>query len=217
MDTQQSPTPAFTRADPDERRRSLVVATARCLARLGVGGTSVRAICAEAGVSPGLLRHYFGGVAQAIAEAYRWTGSRVEQALAEAVAAAGDDPRERLMAYLTASFRPPIADPELLATWLAFWSMTPADPAIGALHAEVYGEFRRGIEHLILALRPGVDARLPAVALTALIDGLWLELSLGNAPFTPLEAEGLVETWLDTLIQPSCAATARSAGRAPSG
>lgn len=192
---------AFTREHPDDRRRSLVEATARCLALHGVAGTSVRAICAEAGVSPGLLRHYFGGVGQAIAEAYRWAGGRVEAALAEAVAAAGDDPRARLLAYLAASFRPPIADPGLLATWLAFWSMTPVDAGIGALHAEIYAEFRGGIEALIRALRPDIaDARLPAVALTALIDGLWLELSLGKAPFTPEEAEMLVEKWLDALL-----------------
>ncbi|HUD27558.1 MAG TPA: TetR family transcriptional regulator C-terminal domain-containing protein [Novosphingobium sp.] len=192
---------SFRRADPDERRQSLVEATARCLAEHGAAGTSVRAICAVAGVSPGLLRHYFGGVSQAIAEAYRLTGNRVSQALEQAVSSAGDDPRARLLAYLTASFRSPIADPELLATWLAFWSMTPVDDAIGALHAEIYGEFRGGIEALILALYPDLaDARLPAVALTALIDGLWLELSLGKAPFTPEEAERLVEKWLDALL-----------------
>src|SRR3546814_572806 len=54
--------PAFTRADPDERRQSLIEATARVLASKGAAGVSVRAICAEAGVSPGLMRHYFSGV-----------------------------------------------------------------------------------------------------------------------------------------------------------
>ncbi|WP_091147941.1 TetR family transcriptional regulator C-terminal domain-containing protein [Novosphingobium sp. CF614] len=197
MGRQQS----FRRADPDQRRQSLVEATARCLALHGAGGTSVRTICAAAGVSAGLLRHYFGGVSEAIGEAYRWTGNRVAGALAQAVAGAGADPRARLLAYVTASFRPPIADPELLATWLAFWSMTRVDPAIGALHAEIYGEFRGGIEALIRACRPDLaDTRLPAVALTALIDGLWLELSLGQAPFTPEEAEALAEKWLDALL-----------------
>ncbi|MFT4054469.1 MAG: TetR family transcriptional regulator C-terminal domain-containing protein [Novosphingobium sp.] len=192
---------SFTREHPDERRQSLVEATARCLAHRGVAGTSVRAICAEAGVSPGLLRHYFAGVADAIAQAYRWAGDRVAQALADAVAAAGSDPRARLLAYLSANFRSPIADPDLLATWLAFWSMTPVDGKIGALHLKIYDEFRTGIEALILGVQPNIDdARLPAVALTALIDGLWLELSLGKAPFTPEEAEGLVEKWLDALL-----------------
>jgi AcrR family transcriptional regulator len=201
MGTRQS----FTRVDHDIRRKSLLAATARCLAKRGAAGVSVRAICAEAAVSPGLLRHYFTGVSEAIAETYRWTGANVSEALEQAVAEAGPDPRDRLVAYLTASFRPPIADPELLATWVAFWSLTRSDPAIAAVHGEIYAKFRHGIARLITAYRPalttlGPDPRLPAVALTALIDGLWLELSLGHAPFTPDEAERLTEMWLDRLL-----------------
>jgi AcrR family transcriptional regulator len=55
--------PAFHRADPDVRRQSLIDACARILAKRGGHGASVRTICAEAGVSPGLLRHYFDGIA----------------------------------------------------------------------------------------------------------------------------------------------------------
>jgi len=191
----------FTRAAPDERRQSLIAATARCLADKGAAGVSVRTICAEAGVSPGLLRHYFAGVSEAIAETCRWIGAQIGQALDAAVTEAGDDPRARLLAYVTASFRPPIASPKLLAGYVAFWSLTQSDPAIAAVRAEVSGAFREGIEALIRDYRPALpDARLPAVALTALIDGLWLELSLGDAPFTPEEAERLAELWLDSLL-----------------
>lgn len=192
--------PAFTRADPDERRQSLIEATARVLAAKGAAGVSVRAICAEAGVSPGLLRHYFGGVSDAIAETYRMTGRNIEAALAAAVVNAGPDPRSRLLAYITASFRPPIADPQLLASYIALWSLSRSDPQVAKVRAEVYRDFRSGLEILIAEHRPGLkDARLPAIALTALIDGLWLELSLGDAPFTPEEAEALAERWLDTV------------------
>lgn len=193
--------PAFSRADPDERRQSLIEACARVLAEKGAAGVSVRAICTEAGVSPGLLRHYFGGISEAIAETYRWTGARIDSALEAAVQAAGPDPRTRLLAYLTANFRPPIASPDLLASYVAFWSLSRSDAVVAAMRAEVYGQFREGLERLIRAWRPNLaDPRLPAVALTALIDGLWLELSLGNAPFSADEAEALAERWLDSLL-----------------
>ncbi|MCB2089683.1 MAG: TetR family transcriptional regulator C-terminal domain-containing protein [Sphingomonadaceae bacterium] len=195
------PQPAFTRADPDERRQSLIEATARVLAERGAAGISVRTICAEAGVSPGLLRHYFSGVSEAIAETYRWIGATIGDALNDAVAGAGDDPREQLLAYLTASFRPPIASPDLLASYVAFWSLTRSDAAVAGVRAENYADFREGLEARIRDYRPDLaDVRLPAIALTALIDGLWLELSLGDAPFTPEEAEALAEQWLDGLL-----------------
>ena len=193
--------PSFSRAAPDERRQSLIEATARCLAEKGAAGVSVRSICTEAGVSPGLLRHYFAGVSDAIAETYRWTGQRIAEALESAVSQAAPAPRARLLAYLTASFRPPIASPDLLASYIAFWSLTRSDHAVAAVRAEIYGEYRRELEALIYAWRPTLeDARLPAIALTALIDGLWLELSLGDAPFTREEAETLAGKWLDSLL-----------------
>ncbi len=195
-----SPQPAFTRADPDARRQSLIEACARVLADKGAAGISVRSICAAAGVSPGLLRHYFGGISEAIAETYRSTGAMIDAALAEAVEAAGPDPRARLLAYITANFRPPIASPELLASYVAFWSLTRSDPTVAAVRAEVYGGFRRELEGLLRAYRPDLaDVRVMAVALTALIDGLWLELSLGQAPFSAEEAEALAAQWLDAL------------------
>ncbi len=168
----------------------------------GAHGTSVRAICLEAGVSAGLLRHYFGGIDALVAATYRATGARVSDAMHAAVnAVACDNPRGRLLAFVTASFRAPIADPELLATWLAFWSLSRTVPTIGEIHDEIYAENRQDMERLILACpNAPADARLAAVALTALVDGLWLELSLGNAPFSVAEAEALAEKWLDSFI-----------------
>jgi TetR/AcrR family transcriptional regulator, transcriptional repressor of bet genes len=190
---------AFTRESADMRRDALISACAASLARNGVPGTSVRVICAAAGVSPGLLRHYFDGIDALVAATYRWTGQRVQNALAEAVASAPQTPRDRLLAYLTASFVPPVADPELLATWLAFWALTKTDACIAQLHDEIYRDYRADLEVLLAACQHG-DHRLAAVALTALVDGLWLELSLGNAPFSREEASALVEKWLDCLL-----------------
>lgn len=194
-----SPRQAFTREEPDARRQSLIEACAHSLATQGASGTSVRSICTVAGVSPGLLRHYFAGIDALVAATYRWTGDRVQAALDAAVAAAPKTPRARLLAYLTASFAPPIADADLLSTWLAFLSLTKTDARIAALHAEIYADYRNGLEALIAPVAQG-DHRLTTVALTALVDGLWLELSLGNAPFTRDEAGALAEKWLDTLI-----------------
>lgn len=190
---------SFTRESADTRRDALIAACAASLAENGVQGTSVRAICTAAGVSPGLLRHYFDGIDALIAATYRWTGERVQTALSDAIAKAPPIPRARLLAYLSASFAAPIADPELLATWLAFWALTKTDPQIAALHSQIYRDYRADLEALLKACQPG-DHRLTAIALTALVDGLWLELSLGNAPFTRYEAEHLVEKWLDALL-----------------
>lgn len=191
------PRAAFLR-EPDSRRQALIDATADCLAERGVAGASVRTICARAGVSPGLLRHYFPGVDALIAATYRDVAGRVSDTLAVAAAEAGD-PRARLIAWLTASFRPPIADPALLATWLAFWSLVKTDPAIAAIHGETYAGYRADLEAL-LADCGATDTGPIAIALTALVDGLWLELSLDPKSFTPDQAGAMAVRWLDALL-----------------
>ena len=192
---------AYTRSEPDARRHSLIEAAARVLAARGAAGASVRTICAAAGVSPGLLRHYFDGIDALIADTYRWTGERVTRALAEAVHAAGPDPRERLLAYVTASFRRPIADPDLLATWIAFWSMVKANAEMERLHREIYAEYRHGLEALLGECGLAPEAvRLGAVAVTALVDGLWLELCLAPEAFTAEEASGIAEKWIGAVL-----------------
>ena len=186
----------FTRETADVRRQALIDAAGQVLAARGVAGASVRTICAEAGVSAGLLRHYFDGVDALIAEAYAATGALIDAALEAAVAAAGDDPRRRLSAYLVASFAPPVLDPRLLATWLAFWSLVKVDPAIAAIHRQTYAGYRARLEDLLTACDGAVDARLAAIGLTAVVDGLWLELCLDATVFTPAEAGAVAERLL---------------------
>ncbi|BBF71396.1 TetR family transcriptional regulator [Sphingomonas bisphenolicum] len=195
------PRARFVRETADVRRQALIEATARCLAEKGVGGTSVRAICAHAGVSSGLLTHYFDGVDALILATYADVGAKVSAALDAAVEAAGDDPRDRLRACLQANFLSPILDPDLLATWIAFWSLVKSDPKIAAVHAEVYGGARAQLETLLRAAAPAMSdarVRVAAISLTALVDGLWLELCLDRSTFSPEEAQAMVE---DAMLQ----------------
>ncbi|KSB87543.1 TetR family transcriptional regulator [Caulobacter vibrioides] len=183
----------FTREAPDVRRQALVAAAEAVLARDGVAGTSVRAICAQAGVSAGLLRHYFEGVDDLVAAAYEAVDQRIDAALEAAVACAGGEPRARLSAYLGASFAPPVLDPNLLAAWIGFWGLVKTKPRIAAIHATSYAAYRVRLETL-LADCGAQNRRLAAIALTAMVDGLWLELCLDPSTFDAAEAVGALET-----------------------
>ena len=194
--------PGFTRADPDARRLSLIAATARVLARDGASGASVRAIAVEAAVSPGLVAHHFGGVDALIAATYAHVGEQVAAALDAAVAAAGSDPQARLIAYVTASFAPSIADRNLLATWTAFWGLVIARGEIAALHDALYARYRAELERLLAACGLQSSARRrAAISIAALVDGLWLELCLSPAILDADEARAIAQAHIAALFQ----------------
>jgi TetR/AcrR family transcriptional repressor of bet genes len=185
---------AFSRADADTRRLSLIEATARVLARDGVAGASVRLIAAEAGVSAGLVTHHFGGVDALVAATYAHVDAQVAAALEAAVQAAGRDPHARLHAYVAASFAPPIGSRDLLATWIAFWTLVIARADLAALHDAGYARFRGGLEGLLAECGMAAsERRRAAIAITALVDGLWLELCLSPDVLTADEARAIAE------------------------
>lgn len=192
---------AFTRESADARRADLIEATAAVLAEQGLAGTNVRAICAKAGVSPGLLRHYFGGIDDLVAATYQATSDRMDAIFAAAVESAGSDPRVRLTAYLTASFRPPVTDPELLGAWTAFWALSRNDVRIADIHAESYAGYRERLGELLTACGAADAGRL-AIMLTAMVDGLWLELSLDAASFGAEAAVQMIERAVEALLRP---------------
>jgi AcrR family transcriptional regulator len=194
----------FTRDLPEVRRRQLIDATLQCLAEFGHAGTSVRAVCARAGVSPGLVTHHFEGIDDLIAAAYAHVGELVAGTLDAAMTAAGSDPLARLRAFINASFQQPVLDSDLLAVWLAFWSLVRRDAEIRKIHALIYGDYRRALEALVgeLTRQHGLDLdiRLTVLGFTAMMDGLWLELCLDPTSFTSEEALRIAHGWIDTLI-----------------
>ena len=190
---------AFTRESADARRGDLIDATAACLAEVGMTGTGVRAICARAGVSPGLLRHYFAGIDDLVAATYEATSDRMDAIFAEAVAGAGTDPHAQLLAYLTASFRPPVTDPELLGAWTAFWALARSNARMANIHADSYAGYRARLGELLTACG-AADAERLAIMLTAMVDGLWLELSLDAESFGAEAAVAMVERAVAALV-----------------
>lgn len=196
--------PKFTRDLPETRRRQLIEATARSLARHGLDGTTVRVVAAEAGVSPGLVRHHFAGMHDLIAETYRWTGKGLEKVLRAALANAAPTPEGQLRAFIDSSFITPPLDTDLLSVWLTFWSLTRTDPEIHAIHEKVYASYRRRLDELLTALaaekKLALNTRLATLAFTALLDGLWLEHCLDATTFPAKDAAIIAHDWLDALI-----------------
>lgn len=196
--------PKFRRAPPTVRREALIEATLACLRRHGHDGLSVRRIGAEAGVSPGLITHHFPSVSALIAASYETLSMSLLQSIDRHAREADASPRERLQRFYEASFAPGLLDPGLFNTWLVFWSMISHDAGMRAVHDRTYAAYRSALESLLGQLHrtegvPRFRLRPAAIALAALLDGLWIEASINPRTFEPAEAVALCEDWTSAL------------------
>jgi AcrR family transcriptional regulator len=200
--------PKFHRETPAVRREALVEATLQSLREHGHEGTSIRRISRAAGVSIGLINHHFNGKAELVAAAYESLALSLQQSTRAQSERPGLEPRARLRGFFRASFSPEILDPSVFSIWLVFWSMVLHTPEMRAVHDRTYREYRAMLESLLAALQregaaPPFKLRNAAIALAALLDGLWIELSLSKGAFTAEDAISLCEDWVSAL----CAGT----------
>jgi TetR/AcrR family transcriptional regulator, transcriptional repressor of bet genes len=214
--------PKFRRAAPAVRREALIEATLRCLKRDGHDGASVRSISAEAGVSIGLINHHFPSKSGLVAEAYDALASSLQESLRAQADNKSVSPRERLSLFFRASFAPDLLDPELFNVWVVFWSMVTHSKEIRVVHDRTYGQYRSLLENLLgqlsaSGLAPPLKLRSAAIALSALLDGLWVELSLSSATFKPGEAIAVCEDWVHALCKGAFPRLHRTTGRGSAG
>jgi AcrR family transcriptional regulator len=152
----------------------------------------------------GLIRHHFDGIDALVASAYEALAIRLLEARRARALEGEADPLGRLQQFFAASFVPEALDPGLFRTWVVFWSLVPHSPEVRAVHDRTNGETRATLESLLNRLKrsPGVPAfrvGAAAIGLSALMDGLWLELSLEPASFASTEAVARCTDWVQAL------------------
>lgn len=214
--------PKFRREPPEARREGLVAATLACLKKHGHDGLSVRRISAEAGVSMGLINHHFPGIDGLVAAAYDSLATRLLGRSREQALATPAEPVSCLHAFFAASFAPDALDPALFRTWLVFWSLVPHSTAMRAVHDRTYRETRATLETLLTRVKrlPGVPpfrVGAAAIGLSALMDGLWVELSLNRASFEAAVAIALCDDWVHALARGALPALRTAARGKPEG
>ena len=183
---------AYKRESEEARRDALILAAMDLVAEGGSQAATVRAIADRAGVTPGLIRHYFTSKEELTRAAYRRLMDWMTRDSAGALLQGDKGPKARLAAFVSASLRPPVIDPRRLGLWAGFLNTLRSDPAMREVHEQGYRAYRDILETLISQLprasTPERDRR-DAIACNAVIDGLWLEGSALPEGFAAGELE----------------------------
>jgi TetR/AcrR family transcriptional regulator, transcriptional repressor of bet genes len=174
----------FTRESKSVRRRHLIEAATRCLARGGIEEFTVDRICREAGVSRGLINHYFTGKDELLIAVYQAAlYETMTRHVAQMNAMSADSPALlRLTTVVEGCFLPSLFHRSDFLVWLAFWAEVSRNPRLRDIHRELYGSFRinlaEQIAHVAQSRGLAVDAKGLARDFVALMDGLWIEWCL---------------------------------------
>lgn len=181
---------AYRRESEETRRADLIAATQELVAEGGSDAATVRAIAARAGVTAGLIRHYFQSKDELTRAAYRSLVDGMTTQGLDALEGVGAMPQERLAAFVAAALRPPVVDVKSVVLWAGYMHKVRTDPDLQAVHETAYLGYRDMLQSLIADLpREASEAQLraEAIACNGLIDGLWLEGSILSHSFAPGE------------------------------
>ena len=189
------------------RRRQLIEVTIDSLAELGYVGTTLAQIAGRAGVSPGLVAHYFGDKDGLLAAAFRSLARRVGDQVRARLRLA-HTPRGRIQAIIDANLAPAEFERRTGCAWLAFWGQVLQAESLRRVQS-VYQ--RRTLSNLRASLKrlvPADQARSLAAMIAAMIDGVWLRAALSGWREADSEsARALLAAFVDERLRESARAT----------
>lgn len=196
----------FVRSDGETRRAALIEATLDLIAEGGPQAATVRAIALRAGVTQGLIRHYFDTKEDLIAAAHETLMQGLIDASEATLHDLPDNPAARLAAFVAGAVSPPVTDPRAFALWAATMQSVSHDDALRAVHRRTYLAFRDRLEGLIAdamraAGRPPEATRALAIAGNALLDGLWIEAGALPDHFADGELKSIAIKSFERLLQ----------------
>ena len=193
------------RVDPLERRRSIAEAVFRVTAERGVEAVSLRDVAAEAGVSMGMVQHYFRSKDEMLLFALDHMRERVAGRLQTRLAQLPDPtPRDVTRAVLTELL--PLGEDTRAEAVISvgFYSRAAVTPTYAeALRHGLQSMLDIIAQHLRTAqnsgqLRPALDAEHEAASLFWFMHGLVGPLLVGL--YTPEAAEALLDEHLDQVF-----------------
>jgi TetR/AcrR family transcriptional repressor of bet genes len=167
----------------EERRAQILEATARVISERGAEGTRLVDVARKAGVSIGLIQHYFNTRDELMAEAFDYFNEIWVTEWEETANAASDPPHKLVTLLRLGAFEFEAWREVQWRIWVEFWSLGDRDSKFRDQYERIYARFR---SPFLETIREGVATKQFTTAspedaadrLTALIDGLRIHAML---------------------------------------
>lgn len=154
------------------RKKQLIEATLDVIAKVGLHGTTISLISKQAGLSSGIISHYFGDKQGLIEATMRY--------LLDALKIKDAFPchKERIRFIVNNNFSTVQRADSATNTWLNFWAMSLHSDGLYRLQRVNHKRLESNLAYSFRQLLPKHEARLAASSTAAMIDGYWLRCAL---------------------------------------
>ncbi|WP_017348249.1 transcriptional regulator BetI [Pantoea sp. A4] len=168
---------------PEQRKQQLIEAAFEAIRNVGLAGVTMSQVAKLAGMSTGLVSHYFGDKHGLLHATMRTILRDLQLAVAECRQQAEGDPQSQLYAIIDGNFDPSQTNETSMRVWLDFWA--------ASMHCDDLRRLQHINDHRLFSnicyqfarVFPQQHARSAARGLAAMIDGLWLRGSLTGNQF----------------------------------
>ena len=183
---------------PEKRKEQLINAAFETIGDIGLAGITLSQVAREAGMSTGIVSHYFGDKEGLLNATMRKILRDLRDGIAECRAnAPRQDVRAQLFAIIDANFHPSQTSANSMRAWLDFWAASMHNSVLRRLqrlndrrlYSNICWQFRQ-------VMSPEL-ARKSARGLAALIDGLWLRGSLTGKDFDVEQACSIARDYVE--------------------
>lgn len=200
-------TPKTTRrtASKEARRQQLIDATMKCIARNGMGSTSIGDVAKEAGLSQGIVNLHFQSKENLLNETLQHLSDEYTGHFNKVLETAGPAPAQKLRALMELDFRANICDRRKLAVWFAFYGEVKSRPAYQRICQNREERYDAVVEDLCEEIIQdgnynNVTASNASTTLFALTNGLYLDRLVSPGAFDRHAAMGVIDEYLQNVF-----------------
>jgi TetR/AcrR family transcriptional repressor of bet genes len=192
-------------ASRETRRRQLIDATMKCIARKGMGSTTLGDVAKEAGLSQGIVNLHFESKDNLLKETLATLANEYREQFDKTLDRSGPHPADKLLALMELDLRPSICDRRKLAIWFAFWGEVKSRPTYRRMCDESDRYYDNVIEDLCAELIAeggyrDIDAATAADALTSMTNGLWQSCLISPRTWDREKAMNAVMSYLRSVF-----------------
>ena len=203
--TTKNPRTRRRTASRETRRRQLIDATMNCIARKGLGNTSIGDVAKEAGLSQGIVNLHFQSKDNLLTETLRTLANEYRDQFERTLEQSGPDPADALLALMRMDLQPKLLDGQKLAIWFAFWGEVKSRPTYRKICDEYDRYYDSVVERLCADLieeggYTNVTAAAATEALTSMTNGLWLSCLVSPQEFNRDVAMHAIMSYLSNVF-----------------